>query len=218
LNFLIPLEYADVLLKGLASSIGITVAAIAGGFLLGTCLACAYQTGLAPLRWLIVSYVEVFRNTPLLVQLIWIHFALPALTGIITTPLQSGLIGIIIQAGAYFTEIVRAGIGAVPVGQMEAAKSLGMTPLARWLKVILPQAIQIVIPPIVNLVISMFKATAILTVLQINELMSVATRIANATFKPIEIFTTVAVLYFAVGYAVSRYTLGLERVLAARVR
>lgn len=176
-------------------------------------LAIVSQSPIAPLRWLVVGFVEIFRNTPLLVQLVWIHFALPLVTGISTTALQSGVIGITLQASAYFTEIVRAGIEAVPRGQLEAAYALGLPARTRWLRVVLPPATRTMIPPLVNLTISFFKATAILSVLQVSELMTVTNRISNVTFKPIELFTAAALIYFIFGYAMSRATLRLERVL-----
>ena len=168
--------------------------------------------------WAVVVYVEIWRNTPLLVQLIWVHFALPLVTGLTTTALQSGLIAITLQSAAYFTEIVRAGIEAVPKGQWEASRALGLPRRTMWMSVILPQAGRIIIPPLANFAISLFKATAILTVLSINELMTVTTRISNVAFKPLELFTAAAVIYFVIGYAMSRGTLRLERVLQAANR
>ena len=171
------------------------------------------QSPLKIVRAAVIAYVELFRNTPILVQLIWIHFALPALTGWNTTALQSGILAIAFQASAYFAEIVRAGIESIAKGQWEAAYALGLSSWVRWTRVILPPAIRTMIPPLVNLTISFFKATAILSILQISELMTVANRISNVAFKPIELFTAVAVIYFVLGYLMSQATLRIERVL-----
>ncbi|MDH3691171.1 MAG: amino acid ABC transporter permease [Gammaproteobacteria bacterium] len=213
LDFSVVWEYREVLWRGLLLTLLLTAAAGFLGLFFGTVLAIVSQSPIAVLRWLVAAYVEIWRNTPLLVQLIWIHFALPIVTGISTTALQSGIIGITLQASAYFTEIVRAGIEAVPKGQWEAAHALGLPARTRWLRVVLPPAIRIMIPPLVNLVISFFKATAILSVLQVSELMTVTNRISNVTFKPIELFTAVAVIYFILGYVMSRATLKIEHVL-----
>lgn len=215
LDFSVAWEYREVLFRGLRLTIWITMIATALGLLIGTLLAILSQSPVAVLRWLVVAYVEIWRNTPLLVQLIWIHFALPMLTGITTTAFQSGVITMTLQASAYFTEIVRAGIEAIHKGQWEAANALGIPAWTRWTRVILPQAARIVIPPLANLAISLFKATAILSILSISELMTVTTRISNIAFKPIELFTVTAVIYFVVGYAMSRATLRLERRLRA---
>jgi len=208
-------EYRVALIEGLLLTLLITAIATAFGLVLGTILAIMSQSPVAPLRWIVVAYVEVWRNTPLLVQLIWIHFALPILTGVTTTAFESGVLTMALQSSAYFTEIVRAGIEAVPKGQWEAAHALGLPVRTRWGRIILPQAGRLMIPPLANLGISYFKATAILSILSISELMTVATRISNVTFKPIEPLTAAAVLYFVLGYAMSRGTFRLERVLGA---
>lgn len=215
-NFSVVWEYRLPLLKGLGTTLMLT--AIAGGLGLsfGTLFAICSQSPFAPLRWLVIAYVEIFRNTPLLVQLIWIHFALPAFTGFNSTALESGIIAITLQAGAYFTEIVRAGIESIPKGQWEAAYALGLPAWTRWTRVILPPAIRTMIPPLVNLGISFFKASAILSVLQVSELMTVTNRISNVTFKPIELFTFTAAIYFVLGYLMSRATTKLERSLQHR--
>ena len=218
LDFSVAWEYREVLFRGLRLTIWITMIATALGLLIGTLLAILSQSPVAVLRWLVVAYVEIWRNTPLLVQLIWIHFALPMLTGITTTAFQSGVITMTLQASAYFTEIVRAGIEAIHKGQWEAANALGIPAWNRWTRVILPQAARIVIPPLANLAISLFKATSILSILSISELMTVTTRISNVAFKPIELFTVTAVIYFVVGYTMSRGTLRLERRLRTSER
>ncbi len=202
--------YKSALLYGYGTSLMITGVAAALGLTAGTILAVLSQSPVPLLRWIIVAYIEAFRNTPLLIQLIWIHFALPVLTGVSTTALQSGVIAITLQVTAYFTEIVRAGIEATPRGQWDAAYALGLTTWTRWSRVILPQAARIIVPPLVNLFISLFKATAILTVLSINELMTMVYRISNFTYKPIELYSVAAVIYFITGYAMSQLSGRIE--------
>ena len=211
-------EYRVVLLKGMGLTLTLTACAAVLGLFFGTILAVASQSPFALLRWLVTGFVEIWRNTPLLVQLIWIHYALPLVTGINTTALESGVLAIVLQASAYFTEIVRGGIDAVPKGQWEAAYSLALPSRIRWNRIILPQAIRTMIPPLVNLTISFFKGTAILSILHISELMTVTNRISNVTFKPIELFSFIAILYFVVGYFLSKTTLRLEYVLQRRER
>ena len=218
LDFSVVWEYRQVLLKGLALTIALTACAAISGLVSGTILAIASQSSIAPLRWLVAAFVEIWRNTPLLVQLIWIHFALPLVTGISTTALESGVIGITLQAAAYFTEIVRAGIESVPKGQWEAAYSLALPARIRWTRVILPPAIRTMIPPLVNLTISFFKGTAILSILHVSELMTVTNRISNVTFKPVELFSSIAIIYFVVGYLMSKGTLRIERFYQKRER
>ena len=216
LDFSVVWEYREVLLSGLLVTLALTACAAVSGLVCGTILAIASQSNIAPLRWIVIAFVEIWRNTPLLVQLIWIHFALPLVTGINTTALESGVIGITLQAAAYFTEIVRAGIESVPKGQWEAAYSLALPARIRWTRVILPPAIRTMIPPLVNLTISFFKGTAILSILHVSELMTVTNRISNVTFKPVELFSSIAVIYFIVGIVLSKTTLRLEYFLQKR--
>jgi len=211
LDFSAVWTYRNALFYGLWVTAVLTVVAAIFGLLAGTLLAIGSQSPLAPLRWVIVAFVEIFRDTPMLVQLMWIHFALPMLTGINTSPVVSGVICIALHASAYFTELMRGGIQAVPRSQWEASYALGIPAWTRWTRVVLPQALRIALPPLVSLVISFFKATAILSVLQVGELMSVASRISNATFRPIEIFSVVALVYFVIGYVMSRGGLLLEK-------
>ena len=218
LDFSVVWEYREVLLRGLLVTLGLTACAAVAGLSCGTLLAIASQSNIAPLRWLVIAFVEIWRNTPLLVQLIWIHFALPLVTGINTTALESGVIGITLQASAYFTEIVRAGIESVPKGQWEAAYSLALPARIRWTRVILPPAIRTMIPPLVNLTISFFKGTAILSILHVSELMTVTNRISNVTFKPVELFSAIALIYFVVGIVMTKSTLKLEYFLQKRER
>ena len=204
LNFSIVWGYAGVLFHGLLVSLGLTAVSVFIGLLGGIFLAIANQSKFKPLGWMVIAYVEVWRNTPLVVQLIWIHFALPVLTGISTTAFQSGLVTLTLGVTAYFTEIVRAGIGSIHKGQYEAADSLGLSTLTKWKRIILPQAIRVVLPPLTSMVIGVFKATAILSILSVNELMQIGNKISNFTFRPVEIITTVAVIYFFTGTILSK--------------
>jgi len=211
LNFGVVWEYRWQLLAGFGMTLELLAVSAILGLCFGSVLAIASQSRHRPLRWLVIIYVEVWRNTPLLVQLFWIHFALPMLTGINTTALESGLIALTANVTAYFSEIVRAGIQSVDQGQWEAARALGLRPAIVWRKVILPQAFRIVLPPLVNMTVSLLKATAILSVLSINDLMRVAASLANYTFKPVELYSFVALVYFAAGLVLSTIGNRLER-------
>ena len=211
LDFSVLWVYRAPLLKGLAATLLLTLLTSAMGAVAGAVLAVLSQLRPRPLRVLVAAYVEVWRNTPLIVQLVWFHFALPTLTGIPTTAYVSGIIVLTLNVTAYFTEIIRAGIEAVDRGQHEAAMALGLPFLIRWRKIVLPQAIRIMVPPLASLVISLLKATAILSVLTINELMRVTVQLSNYTFKPVELLTAVAVIYVAAGILVSRLFRVIER-------
>ena len=210
LEFGVVWQYKGALWRGLELTFVITIVAGGLGLLCGILLAILSQSRFALLRWVVAGYVELFRNTPLLVQLFWIHFALPQLTGINTTAFQSGLIAMSLQSSAYFCEIVRAGIEAIPRGYWDAAHALALPGRTTWTRVILPPAMRIIIPPLANLAISFFKATAILSILLVSEFMTVTTRVSNYAFKPIELFTFAAVVYYILGTLMSRATMRLE--------
>ncbi|MGE0119988.1 MAG: amino acid ABC transporter permease [Dongiaceae bacterium] len=204
LDFSVLWVYRLPLLKGLAVTLVLTLLSSVMGAVAGTVLAIVSQLRPRPLRVLVAAYVELWRNTPLIVQLVWFHFALPTLTGIPTTVYVSGILVLTLNVTAYFTEIIRAGIEAIDRGQHEAAMALGLPFQVRWRKVILPQAVRVMIPPLASLVISLLKATAILSVLTINELMRVTVQLSNYTFKPVELLTAVAVVYVIAGVLLSR--------------
>jgi polar amino acid transport system permease protein len=204
-------QYRTQFAWGVTVTILLLMASGSLGLLLGILVAIMRQSKARPFRLFSVAYVELWRNTPLIVQLFWIQFALPMLTGITTSALVSGLIALVGNVTAYFAEIVRAGIQSIDRGQWEAGRALGLQPVAMWRKVILPQALRIVIPPLTSLVVSLLKATAILSVLSINDLMRVTTSLANYSFRPVELFSSAAVIYFLVGICISKIGAYLER-------
>ena len=216
LDFGVVWTYRGPLLAGFTMTVLLTMTATIVGIGFGTSLAALSQSRIGPLRWAVIVYVEFWRNTPLVVQLAWIHFALPLLTHINTTVLESGLIALCANAAAYFAEIVRAGVEAVPKGQWEAADALGLSVLPKWRLVILPQSTRIIIPPLASMVISIFKATSILSILSINDLMRVTENISNYTFKPIELYTFAAAIYFVCGMCMTRIAGMLEQRLVVK--
>lgn len=218
LNFLDLWPYRVALLRGLMLTLTISVLAIVLGLFFGTILAILQQQPVRWIRWIVKAYVEIARNTPLIVTLFWVHFALPHLTGVNTTALQSGIIAIVFQASGYLADISRAGIQAVPRGQFEAAYALGLTSRTKWLTIILPQALKVMIPPLANVSISFFKATSILSVITVGELMSMGLRVSETNFRPIETLTFCGLVYIVLGTLFSRGTQTLERLSGERAR
>ncbi|HZS82940.1 MAG TPA: amino acid ABC transporter permease [Stellaceae bacterium] len=208
------LQYWRPLLRGALTTLAITGAALAVGLAVGILLAVLQQLPIGPARWLILVYVEVWRNTPLIVQLFWIHFGLPLLTGISTTAFASGFLALALQSSAYLADIARAGIQAVPRGQWEAARALGLPAVSLWGEIVLPQALRVMIPPFTNLALSFLNGSALLGLLQVGELMTAATRISDYTFKPIEVMSAAGLLYLLLNLAIGRAAQGLERLTA----
>jgi len=214
LDFTVAWTYLPVLLGGLVTNILLTgIGFLCGGVVVGTLLALANLSSRRLIRWPAVAFVEFWRSTPLLVQAIWVHFAVPSITGIATTPFQSASIALIFNCAAYCSEIIRGGILGIDKGQFEAAKALGMRAYPTWRKVILPQAVRLMLPPLVGTTISIFKATTILSILAIDDLLRTASRLSTYTFQPVEIYTTAALLAFVVGVVISLGGYYAERAL-----
>jgi len=204
--------YLPMLLKGALVTIEISVLAMALAIVCGQALALTRLYGIAPLRWLAVTYIEIIRGTPLLIQLYLIYYGLPNV-GIRLNAFVAAVIGLGLNYAAYEAENYRAGIQAIPRGQLEAALSLGMS---RWLAlraVILPQAIRIVIPPVTNDFIALFKDSSLVSVITMVELTKVYGMLALTTYDYMGLGLITAALYFGLSYPVSLLAKRLERKL-----
>ena len=202
--------YLPMLLKGALVTIEISVLAMALAIVCGLALALLRLYGIAPLRWLAVAYIEVIRGTPLLIQLYLIYYGLPNV-GIKLNAFVAAVLGLGLNYAAYEAENYRAGIQAVPRGQMEAALSIGMS---RWLAlraVILPQAIRIVIPPVTNDFIALFKDSSLVSVITMVELTKVYGMLALTTYDFMGLGLVTAAIYFGLSYPVSLFAKHLER-------
>ncbi len=213
LDFKVVYTYRTALLKGLGMTLLLTLITMVLAVMIGVTLAILYRIPSRPIRAFVYVYVEVWRNTPLLVQLFWVHFALPEITGYSTPTYVSGVIAMTLQASAYLTEIARAGIDSVPKGQWEASYALAIPRRTIWTAIVLPQAFKIMIPPLANTSISFFKATTILSLLAVDELMTASNNVAAYTFQPFELLTLVGIVYFVLGYIFSSLTYKLETTL-----
>jgi polar amino acid transport system permease protein len=153
--------------------------------------------------------VQLVRATPLLIQLIYIYFALP-FAGIHLDPFLAAFVGLTLNVTAYLSEVYRSGIEAVPKGQRDAAAALGMRPWVITARVVLPQAIRIVIPALGNYMVSLFKDTSLAAVITVQELLFTGQIIAARNYDYFTIYTLVFVLYFAVGYPAIRLVMLIE--------
>jgi ABC-type amino acid transport system permease subunit len=163
------------------------------------------------IRFPVDAYVEVTRATPLLLQLIYIYYVLPSI-GIRLPGIVCAVIGLTFNYTAYMSEVYRGGIKAVAQGQWLAAAALGMTDSLAFRRIILPQAVRIVIPTLGNYFISLFKDTALCSVIGIQELLFKGTIISARTFQYFTVYTLTAILYFSVGYPAALFVRWLERI------
>lgn len=184
------------ILAGALVSLLVAVAAQALGIVIGLVLALMR---LAPRGWVRApaeAVVWVFRGTPPLVQLLLLYFGLPQL-GIRLDPLEAGLIGLSLYAGAYMSEIIRAAILAVDPGQAEAARAIGLRGPGVMAYVVLPQALRVALPPFGNEFASMMRTTSLLSVISFEELLRATTLAINETFRPMELYAVAAFWYLA---------------------
>ena len=209
-NLQIAVENLGPLLAGLLMTIELTVVVIALSLVFALLVALGGMSRSALLRWPIKAYIEVMRGTPLLLQLIYIYFVLPEV-GIRLNSFVAGVVGLTLNYSAYISEVYRGGILAVAKGQHDAAAALGMTRALAMRRIILPQAIRIVIPSLGNYFISLFKDTALCSVVSIQELVFTAQILAARNFQYFTLYTVVAVLYFVVSFPAARLVGVLER-------
>jgi len=184
------------LLSGLGNTLLLTFFAITAGFFIGLSLALGRVYGTKAVNWFCIGYIEVIRGTPLLVQLFIIYFGLPSV-GIIFSPLQAALIGLAINSGAYQAEYLRGSIQSIESGQMVAARSLGMSKLRSIQHVILPQALRVSIPAWSNEFIYLLQYSSIAYLITVSELTAEGKFIAAHTFRYLEIFAIIAIIYLA---------------------
>lgn len=203
-------EYMPAVLKGAMTSLALTFCILMISLPLGLLIALAKIGRLAVLRTLASIYIEVIRGTPALLQLFYIYFVLPSF-GIRFDPFMAGVIGLSINYSAYLAEVYRAGIAAVPQGQIEAAKALGMSRRKMLRLIVLPQAIRVVIPPLGNYGISLFKDTSLVSIVTVKELIFTGQIIASTNFQYVTVFTIIGVIYFAFSYPSALLVRWLER-------
>lgn len=203
-------EFFPLLLEGAKYTIIVTVGALALSTVLGMIWALMRVSGLPWLAWTAASIVNVIRGIPILVQLFYIYFVLPEL-GIALSALQAGIIGLGIAYSAYQAENFRAGIQAIDSGQMEAAQSIGMGWFLTMRRVILPQAIRVILPPYGNTMIMLLKDSSQASAITVAELTLQGTLLASSTFKNMSVFTLVAIFYLCMSLPLMFAVSGLER-------
>jgi polar amino acid transport system permease protein len=199
-------------LGGLAMTAILAVGGIFGAFWLGLGVGLLRIAKARRLRWPAMVYIEIIRGTPLLMVVFWFYFLAPVLLGKTLPEAESALIALIVFTSAYIAEIVRAGVEALPKGQMEAARGTGLSHFQAMTHVILPQALFNMIPSFVNQFVSLTKDTSLAFIIGVNELTKAATQVNNRTLTaPTEIFITIALLYFVICFCLTELSRWLEK-------
>ncbi|SED76455.1 amino acid ABC transporter permease [Ruania alba] len=209
-------EFLPALRTGLYYTLLISVAGLGIGFVLGSVIGLGRISRFRTVYALSSIYVEVVRGTPVLVQAIWIFFALPLFIQYTLPSVLAGIIVIGINSAAYIAEIVRGAVQSVAKGQMEAGRSLGMSHHTTMVKVIWPQAFKRMIPPLGNQFIISIKDTSLLSVILVPELIYQGRQIVSNHFNAVEIYTTVAVFYLGITLTLSGVLRIIEKRLESR--
>lgn len=207
----IVIDYMPMMLKiGAKTTIQLTVISVSIGTALGLIISMFRLSKFKPLSFISAVYVDFFRGTPLLVQILLFHFAvLPAIGKF--PNVVSGYVALTLNSGAYIAEIFRAGIQSIERGQMEAARSLGMTYIQAMRYVIIPQAIKRVLPALGNEFIAMLKDSSLVSAIAVQELAMTGSLISGRTARPFEAYIPVALLYLVMTMALSQFVAYLER-------
>lgn len=205
------------LLNGAWLTIALTAQAIVVGLLIAILGAWAKTTGPKWLGIVFTVYVEVIRNTPFLLQLFFFFFGLPA-AGIYLTPNQTALLAMVVNLGAYATEIIRAGVEAIPHGQTEAGAALGLKPIQVFLLIILVPALQVIYPPLAGQFTMVLLGSSLASAISANELTSVANIISSANFRTLEVYIVVALIYLVIVFILRTILAVVYNLFLARSR
>jgi polar amino acid transport system permease protein len=196
------LEAWPLLAKGTWITVQLSLTATALGLAVAVLGAWAKTSGPAPLRWLVNAYIELVRNTPFLVQLFFFFFALPAL-GLRWSAYAAALVAMVVNLGAYATEIIRAGIESIPRGQVEAGLALNLKRHQVFRHVILKPALKAIYPALTSQFILLMLSSAVVSAISADDLTSVAANLQSQTFRSFEIYIVVAAIYLALALAFS---------------
>jgi polar amino acid transport system permease protein len=215
-NFSVVWDYKIVFLMGAAVTAKLTAFAFVVAVVIGLGLAFMRISELVWLRALATFYVEAFRSTPALVQLVWIYYALPILTGVQLDNFTSVGIGLGLHTAAYYCEVIRAGILAVERGQTDAAKAVGMRWGQTMRRIILPQAVRFMVPPFMNETANLIKLTTLGSVLAVYELLHASNNLITNTYRPLEIYTATAIVFAVIIYPLIWASARLEKFWSKR--
>jgi glutamate/aspartate transport system permease protein len=210
-DFQIIFDSIPFLAKGMVLTLELTLLGIVGGLLFGTLLALARLAPFKPLSFIAASYVNFFRSMPLILVIFWFYFLVPLVLGQQVGAFQSVVIAFVMFEAAYYCEIMRAGIQSVKVGQVHAGQALGMTYAQNMRYVVLPQAFRNMIPILMSQAIVLFQDTALVYVVGLSDFLYSAEIVANSENRLMEMYVTVAIVYFVLCSLAQLYVRNLQK-------
>jgi polar amino acid transport system permease protein len=211
LNFFFVLRDFDKLLAGLVVTLKLTVLANAMGLSLGFGVALLLMSPLRVVRWTATAFVEFFRCTPALIQIVWFFYCVPILFDVFLDAVTMGVLALGLNLTAFNAEAYRAAIQAIPRAHLDASVALGLGWRARILHVIFPQALRLAIPVLITNAIGTFQQSALVALVAVSDLMYQAKTLSTQTYRPIETFTIAALIYLAISFPVSQLVTYFER-------
>lgn len=203
-EYLNILQYYPFLVKGLLYTVLLSAVGMIFGTIIGILAALALLGNSRPLKWLATLYLDIFRSTPVLVQFIWVYYALPLVSGVSLDPLTASFIVLSLYSGAFHTETFRAGILSLERGQREGALAIGMSEGQAMRRVILPQAIVRMLPSYAGTLITLIKDSSLASTISVSELLRQGAAIGSYTMSPLPSLLVVGAIYFILTYAVAR--------------
>ncbi|MDX5358258.1 MAG: amino acid ABC transporter permease [Rhodobacterales bacterium] len=210
-DFYTVLQSFDLFLIGIWTTFLYTIGSIALGVVVGLVACFARLSRFATLRILARSYQELFRCTPLLVQILWAYYALPMLLGVTISNTVAGLLTLSLYVGSFYAEIFRGGINAIDKGQREAAAAVGMSGVQAMTHIIMPQAIKKMLPAFINQSVIQVKNTSLLYAISVAELTYMTSVVNSETYRPLEAYTLAAVMYFVMLFPLTQVADHFER-------
>ena len=203
-------EALAAIARGASTTVMLIAVTTVAGFVLSTVAAAAKRSSYVVLQYAVAAYVEIIRNTPFLVQLFFIFFGLPAL-GVRLDPIYAALLAMILNMTAYTTEIIGAGLDAVPAGQHDAARALGLKPYLAFTKIVLPQALLVIYPALTSQIVIMMLESAVVSQIAVSELTHEADLWQARTFRAFETYFVVALVYLGLAVMLRRVVVALGR-------
>jgi len=195
-NFDQIVPYIPFIFEGIKVTLQVTLISVVLGFIWGSILALIKISKLGPLNWFAVAYTSVFRGTPLILQLSFVYFATPQLTGYSISQWEAAVLTFTLNSAAYISETIRGGILAVDKGQWEAAKALGVPYRRMMLEIILPQGVKNILPALVNETIALLKESALVSTIGLADILQNANVVRGVTFRYLEPYIIAGVLYY----------------------
>ncbi|MBV8392110.1 MAG: amino acid ABC transporter permease [Alphaproteobacteria bacterium] len=186
------------LMYGLELTLIISGLTLVFAMIAGLIIALMDMSRFAPARWLGLAVGEVIRNTPILVQLLWVYYVLPIVFGVRIEAMLALVIGLSLYQGAFIAEVYRSGIQSVPRGHSEAAQVLGLTPTQNFVRIVLPQAIRMTLPPLASNFVQLIKFSSLGAVISVSEITRRGMELSATNFRPLETFTFIAFVYFVI--------------------